>query len=129
MVANEVAKELKHTSLNELKFTPEHIAKLIEMIDNETISTKIAKQVFEEMLISGDDPEQIVQSKGLVQISDPSIIQPIIDEVIASNPENLAKYKAGNTKLAGFFIGQVLKATKGKGNPQVVNQLVAKALE
>ena len=129
MVANEVAKELKQTSLNELKFTPEHIAKLIEMIDDETISTKIAKQVFEEMLISGDDPEQIVQSKGLVQISDPSIIQPIIDEVIASNPENLAKYKAGNTKLAGFFIGQVLKATKGKGNPQVVNQLVAKALE
>ncbi len=129
MVANEVAKELKHTSINELKFTPEHISKLIEMIDNETISTKIAKQVFEEMLTSGDDPEQIVQSKGLVQISDPNIIQPIIDEVIASNPENLAKYKAGNTKLAGFFIGQVLKATKGKGNPQVVNQLVAKALE
>jgi glutaminyl-tRNA synthetase len=98
------------------------------MVDDELISSKIAKQVFEEMIKSGDNPKQIVESKGLVQISDPAIIKPMIDEVIAKNPENVEKFKAGNTKLLGFFVGQVLKATKGKGNPKVVNELVTKAL-
>jgi len=81
------------------------------------------------MVTSGDDPRQIVEAKGLVQISDPAVILPIIDEVIAKNPENLEKFKAGNTKLLGFFVGQVLKETKGKGNPKVVNKLVAERLQ
>ena len=75
------------------------------------------------------DPKQIVESKGLIQISDPAIILPIIDEIIAKNPDNVEKFKAGNTKLLGFFVGQVLKATKGKGNPKVVNELVAQQLK
>ena len=66
--------------------------------------------------------------KGLVQVSDPAVILPIIDEVIAKNPDNVEKFKAGNKKLLGFFVGQVLKATGGKANPQVVNQLVAQKL-
>ena len=129
IVANEVARELKQVQVDQLKFTPKDIADLMKMVDNETISTKIAKQVFEEMVQSGEDPTKIVESKGLVQISDPDIILPLIEEVIAKNPENVEKFKAGNTKLLGFFVGQVLKATKGKGNPKIVNELVAKQLQ
>jgi len=129
IVTNDVARELKTKELNELKFTPKHIAELIEMIDKETISTKIAKQVFEDMCKSGENPTQIVETKGLVQISDPDILLPIIDEVIAKNPGNVEKFKSGNTKLLGFFVGQVLKATRGKGNPKIVNELVVRKLK
>jgi len=99
------------------------------MVDGGTISSKIAKQVFETMIKTGTNPTQIVEDKGLVQISDPAIILPIIDEIIAKNPDNVAKFKAGNNKLLGFFVGQVLKSTGGKANPQVVNQLVAEKLK
>lgn len=129
IVANEVARELKEKQSDALKFSAEKIAELVKMIDDETISTKIAKQVFEEMAQTGEDPVQIVEAKGLVQISDPAVILPIIEEVIASNPDNVAKFKAGNTKLLGFFVGQVLKTTGGKANPQVVNELVAEKLK
>jgi len=128
IVSNEVARELKNKELNELKFTPADVAELIKMVEDETISTKIAKQVFEEMVKSGENPTQIVESKDLKQISDPAVILPIIKEVMAKNPENVEKYKAGNSKLFGFFVGQILKATKGKGNPKVVNELVTQEL-
>ncbi|HIP18132.1 MAG TPA: glutamine--tRNA ligase/YqeY domain fusion protein [Sulfurovum sp.] len=128
IVSNEVARELKENQVAALQFSAAQIAQLAEMIDDETISSKIAKRVFEEMVISGEDPKQIVESKGLIQISDPVKIAPIIDEVIAKNPDNVAKFLAGNTKLLGFFVGQVLKNTGGKANPKVVNELVAKKL-
>jgi glutaminyl-tRNA synthetase len=128
MVANEVARELKLQELDNLNFTPREIAELVTMIEEETISNKIAKEVFEQMCQSGEKPAQIVEAKGLTQISDPEVIEPIIEEVISKNPDNVAKYKAGNTKLLGFFVGQVLKATGGKANPKVVHALVAKAL-
>jgi len=128
IVTNEVARELKQKELNELQFTPKQIAELIKMVDDETISTKIAKQIFEEMSKSGENPTQIVETKGLIQISDPAKILPIIDEVIAKNPDNVEKFKSGNTKLLGFFVGQVLKATGGKANPKVVNELVGERL-
>jgi len=129
IVANEVARELKEKQADALKFTAKQIAELVKMIDDETISSKIAKQVFEEMAQTGENPAEIVEAKGLVQISDPALILPIIDEVIANNPDNVAKFKAGNTKLLGFFVGQVLKTTGGKANPQVVNELVAEKLK
>jgi len=129
IVTNDVARELKQKEISELKFTPKQIAQLIKMVDDETISSKIAKQVFEEMVKSGENPSAVVEAKGLVQISDPAIILPMIEEVIAKNPENVEKFRAGNTKLLGFFVGQVLKATKGKGNPKVVNELVAQQLQ
>ncbi len=128
IVSNEVARELKSKEISELKFSPKDIAELIKMVEDETISTKIAKQVFEEMVKSGANPTQIVQSKGLQQISDPALILPLIEEVMAKNPDNVEQYRAGNQKLFGFFVGQVLKATKGKGNPKVVNELVKQAL-
>jgi len=128
IIANDVAKELKDKEIVELKFTALQIAQLVKIIDDGTISSKIAKQVFEEMVKSGTNPTQIVEDKGLVQISDPAIISPIIDDIISKNPDNLAKFKDGNTKLSGFFVGQVLKATGGKASPQVVNKLVSIAL-
>ena len=126
IVANDVAKELKQS--DKLNFNAKQIAQLVKMIDEEIISSKIAKQVFEEMVNSGENPNKIVEDKGLVQITDVNIISPIIDEVIAKNPDNVAKYKAGNDKLFGFFVGQVLKATDGKANPKVVNELVIEKL-
>ena len=129
IVSNEVARELKDKQLNDLKFGAKEIAQLVKMIDEGVISSKISKQVFEEMIKSGENPSVIVEAKGLVQISDPAQIEPIIDEIIEKNPDNVAKFKAGNTKLLGFFVGQTLKATNGKANPQVVNKLVAAKLE
>ncbi len=129
IVTNEVARELKQIEASELKFSAKQIAQLVQMVDDTTISNKIAKQVFEEMVRSGEDPAKIVEAKGLVQISDPAKISPIIDEIITKNPDNVAKFRAGNTKLLSFFVGQVLKATGGKANPKVVNELVAEKLK
>ncbi len=129
IVSNEVAKELKTKQIDQLKFTPSQIAKLAKLIDDETISSKIAKEVFEDMNNNGKDPAKIVEDKGLVQISNPDIINPIIEEMISKNPNNVTKYKDGNNKLFGFFVGQVLKATNGKANPKVVNELVKKQLD
>jgi len=128
IVTNEVARELKQKVLHELKFTPAQIAELVKMIDDATISTKIAKDVFEDMNNSGKSPKDIVQSRGLIQISDPDVISPIIDDIISKNHENVEKFKAGNKKLLGFFVGQVLKATGGKANPKIVNKLVVDKL-
>jgi len=128
IVTNDVARELKQVEIGELKFTAVQIAELVKMVDDETISSKIAKQVFEEMLKSGENPTDIVKNKGLVQISDPAKILSIVEEIIAKNPDNVAKFKAGNTKLLGFFVGQVFKATGGKANPKVVNELVVENL-
>ncbi|MCF6173212.1 MAG: glutamine--tRNA ligase/YqeY domain fusion protein, partial [Campylobacteraceae bacterium] len=128
IVVNEVARELKHKEMSELKFSAKQVAGLVKLLDNEVISTKIAKQVFEEMSKSGENPEQIVQAEGLVQISDPAKILPVIDEIITKNPDNVKKFKEGNSKLLGFFVGQVLKKTGGKANPKIVNELVVKQL-
>ncbi len=128
IVANEVVRELKDKSIEQLKFKPQNIAILAKMIDSEIISSKIAKEVFEIMANSGKEPEIIVKEEGLEQISDPKIIEKIIDEVISRNQNKVEQYRAGNKKLFGFFIGQVLKATEGKANPKVVNELVKKIL-
>ena len=129
LIANDVARELKRSGGDGLKFGAGDIAKLAVMIEDETISTKIAKQVFEEMARSGEDPASIVRAGGLEQISDPAQIVPVIEEIISANPENVTRYKEGNSRLLGFFVGQVLKATGGKANPRVVNELVEKALQ
>ncbi|MGA1931174.1 glutamine--tRNA ligase/YqeY domain fusion protein [Arcobacter sp. YIC-464] len=129
IVVTEVARVLKEKDASEVKFDAKQVASLVAMLDDETISSKIAKQVFEEMAKTGNEPKQIVEDKGLIQISDPDVIIPIIDEVISKNPDNVEKFKAGNNKLLGFFVGQVLKATGGKANPQIVNQLVAEKLK
>ena len=107
---------------------PDRLAGLIKMIDAGVISIKIAKTVFEEMYKNGKDAETVVQEQGLVQVSDTGAIETIIDDVIKANPGQAADYKAGKDKLFGFFVGQVMKASKGKANPDVVNQLLKKKL-
>jgi glutaminyl-tRNA synthetase len=128
LVANEVAREIKERGEESLRFTPADVAELAAMIEAEEISSKIAKEVFEAMTKEGESPAAYVEARGLRQISDPAQIAPLIDEVIAAHPENVAKYREGNERLFGFFVGQVLKATGGKANPKIVNQLLQEKL-
>ena len=107
---------------------PDRLAGMIKMIDGGVISTKIAKTVFEEMYRTGKDAEAVVQEKGLVQVSDSGAIEQIIADVIKANPAQHADYKGGKDKLFGFFVGQVMKASKGKANPEMVNDLLKKKL-
>lgn len=107
---------------------PGRLAGMIKMIGDGVISTKIAKTVFEEMYKTGKDAETVVKEQGLVQVSDTGAIETIIDGVIRANPGQFADYKAGKEKLFGFFVGQVMKASKGKANPELVNQLLKKKL-
>ena len=105
------------------------LAEMIQLIAKGTISGKIAKTVFAEMWKSPDSPAQIVKAKGLVQITDSSAIEGVIDEVIAKNPKAVEEYRGGKKKALGALVGQVMKLTKGKANPQMVNQLLAKKLD
>ncbi len=107
---------------------PDRLAGMIKMINDGVISIKIAKTVFEEMYKTGKDAETVVKEQGLVQVSDTGAIEQIIADVIKANPGQAADYKAGKEKLFGFFVGQVMKASKGKANPDLVNQLLKKKL-
>ncbi|HJV66502.1 MAG TPA: Asp-tRNA(Asn)/Glu-tRNA(Gln) amidotransferase subunit GatB [Geomonas sp.] len=109
--------------------TPALLADLLKLIEKGTISGKIAKTVFDEMYKSGKNPETIVQEKGLVQVSDTGAIEAIVDEVLARTESQVAEYRAGKEALFGFFVGQVMKASKGKANPAVVNELLQKKLK
>ena len=108
--------------------SPEKLAELIILIEDGVISGKIAKTVFLEMAETGSTPGDIVKEKGLVQVSDQSAIEPLIDRIIENHPGEVEKYRGGNTKLMGFFVGQVMKETKGKANPAIVNELLKKKL-
>jgi len=114
--------------INESKLTPANLAMLINRIDDQTISGKIAKSIFEEMYLNGKAPDEIIESQGLQQISDDGEIEKIINTVIENNPAQVEGYKNGKDKLFGFFVGQVMKETQGKANPQVVNELLKKKL-
>ncbi len=116
-------------TINECQLNPEHIAELIKLIKNGTISGKIAKSVFREMYSSLKMPEIIVKEKGLVQISDESQLKEIIAGIIEKSQSQVEQYKSGKTKVFGFFVGQVMKATKGQANPQVVNKILKEMLD
>ncbi|BBO90948.1 Asp-tRNA(Asn)/Glu-tRNA(Gln) amidotransferase subunit GatB [Desulfosarcina ovata] len=109
--------------------TPDGLAGLLELLDSDVISGKIAKTVFEAMADTGKPAKAIVEEKGLVQVSDTSTIDPIIDSIVAANPDEVERYRGGQKKLIGFFVGQVMKATKGKANPKVVNEILMKKLK
>ena len=115
-------------TINESKVGPEELAKLINLIDKGTISSKIAKTVFEEMFNTGKDPEVIVKEKGLVQISDEGEIKKIVEDVVNNNPQSIVDYKAGKDRVLGFLVGQVMKQSKGKANPGMVNKLLLEIL-
>jgi aspartyl-tRNA(Asn)/glutamyl-tRNA(Gln) amidotransferase subunit B len=116
------------SAISQCPVSPENLAALLAMIDAGTISGKIAKAVFEEMMVSGKDPESVVKEKGLVQMSDQGEIMAIVREIIAANPEQAAQFREGKTKVMGFFVGQLMKQTGGKANPGLANELFVKAL-
>lgn len=108
---------------------PRHLAGLIQLIATDVISGKIAKEVFADMFQTGDDPELIVERKGLKQITDTSALEAIVKQIIESNPDPVNEYRNGKTKVFGFFVGQAMKATQGQGNPALLNKLLKQHLE
>jgi aspartyl-tRNA(Asn)/glutamyl-tRNA(Gln) amidotransferase subunit B len=112
-----------------LKVPARHLGEMILLIDDDIISGKIAKEVFEEMSRTGKDPAAIVRERGLVQIVDEAAILAVIDQVLAENPGPLAQYRGGKTATLGFFVGQAMRKTQGKANPQKLNELLKKRLD
>lgn len=130
-VMGEVIRGLNDSGLTiaECPVSPALLADLLKLVDGGTISGKIAKKVFDEMWKSGKAPQAIVEEQGLVQVSDSGAIEAIIDELLAREAGQVAEYRGGKEKLFGFFVGQVMKASKGKANPAVVNELLLKKLK
>ncbi len=118
----------KDVWFDESPVKPVHIAELIKLIQSGKISTKIAKEVFDEMFETGEMPGEIVKKKGLEQISDESALEAVIREVIEENPQAVEDFKAGKKQAIGFLVGQVMKKTKGKANPQIVNEKIVEIL-
>ena len=119
----------ENKTIEQSPVSPERMAGLLRLIDTGVISGKIAKTVFEEMASSGNAPETIIREKGLVQITDPDAIVEVVKQVLAEHTKEVSDYKAGKTKLFGFFVGQVMKATRGKANPKMVNEILKKMID
>mgnify|MGYP000226215588 CR=1 FL=1 len=130
-VMGELAGALNRAGLDiaDSPVSAETLAGLLRRISDETISGKIAKEVFEAIWAGEGDADAIIEARGLKQVTDSSAIEAMVDEVIAANPEQLEQYRAGKTKLMGFFVGQVMKASAGKANPQQVNQILKQRLD
>jgi aspartyl-tRNA(Asn)/glutamyl-tRNA(Gln) amidotransferase subunit B len=135
LIANWVTGELfrlmkeRTVEIGAVKIAPAQIPDLIALVNAGMISNNIAKNVFEEMFATGDAAQKIVQAKGLGQISDRAALVAIVEKIIADNPNQVAGYRAGKTALAQWFVGQVMKATRGQANPALVNELVADKLK
>jgi aspartyl-tRNA(Asn)/glutamyl-tRNA(Gln) amidotransferase subunit B len=127
----ELLRQLKHDEreIDQCPVTPQHLAEMLSMIKEGTISGKIAKDVFEEMYRTGDHPEKIVREKGWVQILDEGEIEKAIERAMETNPKQVEDYRKGKEKIFGFFVGEVMKQTKGKANPKLVNELLKKKLK
>jgi aspartyl-tRNA(Asn)/glutamyl-tRNA(Gln) amidotransferase subunit B len=134
-IVGDLFRELKNRRLDEQLYimnwpvSAEHLARLVQMIDGGKISGKIAKTVFEAMLESNQTPQQIVSEKGLEQVSDMVSIEASIDQVLATNRKQVAQFLSGNEKVFGFLVGQIMKATQGKANPQKVNEILREKLK
>jgi aspartyl-tRNA(Asn)/glutamyl-tRNA(Gln) amidotransferase subunit B len=129
-IMGDLLRELKRDEreIEQCPVTPEHLAEMLDMMKKGTISGKIAKDVFGEMYKTGDRPEKIVKAKGWVQILDGGEIEGVIDRMMAANPKLVEDYRSGKEKLFGHFVGEVMKATKGKANPKLLNDLLKKKL-
>jgi aspartyl-tRNA(Asn)/glutamyl-tRNA(Gln) amidotransferase subunit B len=129
-IMSELLRELKRDErdVEECPVPPESLAELLQLMDKGTVSGKIAKTVFDEMYSTGRKPEEIVREKGLVQVTDTAAIEAVIDEVLAESPSEVAAFRAGKDKLFGYFVGQVMKKSKGKANPKAVNDLLRSRL-
>ncbi len=118
----------KNLEISESPVSSNNLSKLINLIKDGTISGKIAKTIFEEMIDGDKDPQTIVDQKGLKQESDPKALEELINKVIKNNTSKVEEYKSGKEKLFGFFVGQVMKESKGKGNPQLINKILKEKL-
>ena len=127
----ELLRELKEAAVSpqQAPLTPQHMSELLWLIKHGTISAKIAKDIFPELFKTGASPKRLVEEKGLLQISDEHAILTIIDAVIRRHPKEVAEFKAGKEKLLGFFVGQIMKETKGKANPALLNKLLIQRLK
>jgi aspartyl-tRNA(Asn)/glutamyl-tRNA(Gln) amidotransferase subunit B len=130
-ISQDIAAYLNNNKLtiDEIALKAESLADLVKLIENGTISGKIAKEILPELLTEGGSPQELVAQKGLIQISDTSAIETLIDEIIAAHPGELEKYRSGKTNLKGFFVGQVMKKSGGKADPKLTNQLLDKKLQ
>ncbi|MGB2697763.1 MAG: hypothetical protein WBD28_07890 [Candidatus Zixiibacteriota bacterium] len=130
-VMSEVLRELKQRKIGikDFKLTSEGLTDLLQLIDENLISTKIAREVFREMVQTGKSAEEIVEKKGLSQLSDKDEIQSLVNSVLDENEEQVKRYMAGKEKLFGFFVGEVMKKSKGKANPNLVNEILKEKLK
>lgn len=130
-IMGDFLKNLKESEaeIEDLKFTPEQLGSMIKFIDKGDISGKMAKAVFTEMWKTGDEPKKIIEAKGLAQISDPEKIKEIVEGVVSKSPEQLKQYQEGKNKLFGFFVGQVMKESRGQANPEMVNKILMERLK
>ncbi|QPC45505.1 Asp-tRNA(Asn)/Glu-tRNA(Gln) amidotransferase subunit GatB [Mangrovibacillus cuniculi] len=121
---NSAQKELKDSAL-----TPEGLAKMIKLIEDGTLSSKLAKKVFKTLAEKGGDPEKIVKEQGLVQISDEGVLRPMISEVLDANPQSIEDFKNGKDRAIGFLVGQIMKKSKGQANPPMVNKILLEEIQ
>jgi aspartyl-tRNA(Asn)/glutamyl-tRNA(Gln) amidotransferase subunit B len=117
------------TAVHESPVTPAALAELIALVEGKTINSKIAKELLERMWNGEGSPKALVEREGLAQTSDPGAVMKFIDEVLSANEKSVTDYKAGKTNVMGFLVGQVMKVSRGKADPQLVNQLVKQKLE
>jgi aspartyl-tRNA(Asn)/glutamyl-tRNA(Gln) amidotransferase subunit B len=129
-IMSELLRELNRDDreIEDCPVSPENLAELLHLLDSGVISGKMAKGVFEQMYASGKSARRIVEEKGLVQVSDESEIESAIEQVLSENPKEVEQFRAGKDKLFGFFVGQVMRKTKGKANPRLVNEILRKKL-
>lgn len=127
-IGTELLREYSPEQIGSCPVAPEQLARLLNLIEEGTISGKIAKTVFGEMLENGGNPDDIVKEKGLVQMSDAGELQALVQEIIAANPAQAQQFRDGKTKVLGFFVGQLMQRTKGKANPQMANKLFQEEL-
>jgi aspartyl-tRNA(Asn)/glutamyl-tRNA(Gln) amidotransferase subunit B len=114
--------------MDSYRVSPEDLASMIRMIDEQVISGKIAKMVFEEMAKSGRSPNEIIEEKGLKQLTDSSSIEAVVDRVLRAHAKEVEEYRSGKDKLFTFFVGQIMKATGGKANPKIVGEVLKERL-
>jgi aspartyl-tRNA(Asn)/glutamyl-tRNA(Gln) amidotransferase subunit B len=130
-IMTELLRELNNSKkeITDSPVTAKMMAELIQLIDNNTVSGKMAKTVFMEMFKTGKGAAEIVKSLGMSQITDEGEIRKIVDQVIQANPAQVAEYKSGKDKLYGFFVGQAMKASKGQANPELLNKVLKEKLK
>ena len=127
-IMTDIIRVQNEEDVEKMPFSPEQLGKLIVLIDKGTISSSIAKKVFEELLENPRDPEEIIKEKGWIQISDEGAIKEVVQKILQANPGSIADYKAGKDRALGFLVGQAMKETKGKANPQLLNKMFLEEL-